>query len=75
MPGNFPIEKNVFHFRAAADVVDDHVAAGLRGFGVDEDADVRNVAAEIPGDEIAGGVILDAIGDGQGFSFAREENH
>ena len=75
MPRNSPIEQNVFHFWAAADVVDDHVAAGLRGFCVDEDADVRNVAAEIPGDEIAGSVILHAISDGQGFPFACEKYH
>ena len=75
MPCNFPIEQNVFHFRAASDVVDDEVAAGLRGFCVHHDADVGNIAAEIPGDELARGVVIDAIGNGQGFSIARKKYH
>src|SRR5258708_2697657 len=65
---DFPMEEDVFHFGALTDVVDDEVAAGLRGFLVDEDADVRDIAAEIPGDQIAGRIVGGIAGDFEGLA-------
>jgi hypothetical protein len=41
---DFPVAEDVFHFWASADVVNDHVRAGLRGLAVDDHADKRDVA-------------------------------
>lgn len=56
--GDSPVEQDVFHFGAGADIVDDHVAAGCRRFAVDDHADVRDVSAQVPSDNVAGRVIL-----------------
>jgi len=42
---DFPVEQNVLHLRALADVVNDEVAAGLRRFLVHDNSDVRDPAA------------------------------
>jgi hypothetical protein len=55
--GDFPGEEHVFDFGAATNVVENQVAIGSGCGLVDDDADVRNVAAEIPSDEVAGRVV------------------
>ena len=45
VPGDFPVEQNVFHFRPLADVMDDQVAAtGSRSL-IHDDSNVGNVPA------------------------------
>ena len=62
--GNLPVEQNVFHPRPFADVVHDHVSAAPARPLIDDDADVRYVPSQVPGDEIARRIILRATGDG-----------
>jgi hypothetical protein len=47
--GDFPVEQDIFHSGALADVVDQHVASA-GGLAVYDDADVGHVAAEVPRD-------------------------
>jgi hypothetical protein len=75
MPGDFPIEQNVFHLGTLADVVYDHEPSAHPLFPVYYDADVRYVPSEVPGDQIARGVILRPVCNLKRFSFAREEHH
>jgi len=41
---DFPGEKDIFHFRAVADVVYDQVALARSGQAIDYDADVRHIS-------------------------------
>ena len=45
---DLPIEQHVLHLRSLADVVDDHIPAGLRRLAIHDDADVGNSTAEVP---------------------------
>jgi len=73
--GDFPVEENVFHLRSLADVVNHHVAPAPAGLLVDDDADVRHVPAQVPGNEVAGRIVFGTVRDGQGFSLPLEEDH
>ena len=57
MPGNLPIEQNVFHPWPLADVVNNHVPTGLRRFLVHYHSNVRDVSSQIPRNEIARKII------------------
>jgi len=52
-----PVEEDVLHLRALADVVDDEVASGLRRLFADHNSDVCNGSTQIPGYEIAGAIV------------------
>src|SRR6266700_4466050 len=54
MPGNFPVEQHIFHLRAFADVVNDHVAPAHEAFLVDHHPNVRQAATQVPCDKITG---------------------
>jgi hypothetical protein len=45
MSGNFPIEKDILHFRTLPNIVDDHVAAGLRGLSINHNSDMGHSSA------------------------------
>jgi len=72
--GDFPGEEDVFDSGSGADVVLDEVAAGVRGFFAHDDSDVRNVAAEVPGDEFAGQIVGAVESNRQRFAFARKKD-
>src|ERR1700674_4271954 len=69
--GDLPVEQHVLHLWPSTDVVHDHVAT-VR-FLVHDDADVRDTATQIPGDEVAGRVIFGAAGNGQSLPFPFEK--
>jgi len=75
VPGDFPLKEHIFHFWALTDVVDDQVPPGLRGFSVDYHANVGNIAAKIPRDNIAWGVVCAVCASRKSFPFAAEEDH
>ncbi len=75
MSRDFPVEKNVFHLWLFANVVNDHVPAAPAGLLINDDADVRHVAAQVPGDKIPGRVVLRVICYRQEFSLALEKHH
>lgn len=74
MAGDAPGKQNVFDFGAGADVVFDEIAAAGGRFLIYDDADVRDVAAEIPSDEFAGKVVGVVGGNGERLAFAREKD-
>src|SRR6516162_3268234 len=74
MPGDFPVEQDVFELGAPTDVVDDHVAAGAFGFAVDDHADVRNVGRQIPSDKVTRGIVGGISGYAEFLSFAAEKD-
>jgi len=55
--GDSPLKEHIFHFWALTDVVDDQVPPGLRGFSIDYHANVGNITAKIPRDNITPGVV------------------
>jgi hypothetical protein len=75
MADHLPVEKNVFHPRSGSDVVDNQVAIGHCRFLVHHNSDVRDSAAQAPGDQIAGLVIAWVGGKRQGRSVAAEKDH
>jgi len=55
--GNLPTEKNVLHSGALANVVNNHVVSA-GSLPIDNNADGRHVASEIPGNEVSRFVVL-----------------
>src|SRR5947207_15242354 len=70
--GDSPSEEDVLHFRAAADVMNHHVIAGLFRPDVRDDADVV-ITIRVPCHDITGQVILMVLSDRQRLTFALEE--
>ena len=68
------MEQDVFHLRTPADVMNNHVAP-IRSFPIDDDPDVRNIAAEVPCHKVAGVVIRGARSARQCLSVALKEHH
>lgn len=63
VPSDFPIKQHVLIARAGANVVNYRVA--LRGFGprIYHDANMLDPTAQIPGNYIAGQIVIAIIGD------------
>ena len=74
MAGDLPGKEDVFDSWSRTDVVLDEIAARIGRFLVHDDAEVRNVAAEIPSDKFAGKIVVRAVRNRQRFSFSREED-
>jgi hypothetical protein len=53
----------------------DHVTSAHPSLLIDDDADVGNVSAQVPSDEVAGRVVSRARSDRQRFSLALEKDH
>ena len=60
---------------ASADVVNHQKATCPRGFAIHDDADVRDVATQIPRNQITGSIVGGLCADGQDFAFACKERH
>ena len=75
MAGNPPIEEDIFHLGALANVVDDHVASSLRRLLINHNPDVRNASAQIPGDDVAGRVVFDSTRDRENLPLTLKEHH
>src|ERR1700731_4614621 len=69
------MEKNIFHLRSLANVVNDHVASATGRLLIDDDTDVGSATTQIPSAQVAWCVISRSICHGQCFSLALEENH
>lgn len=52
-----------------------HVAAAEEDFLVDNNPNVGHAAAQVPSNQVAGRVILSAVGDGQDVSLALEKRY
>ena len=65
MPGDLVIEEDVFFASSATDVVDDQRRSARHCPAVADDADVRQIAGQHPGDEIADAVVGRARRDRQ----------
>src|SRR5438270_2357163 len=70
--GDSPREEDVLNFRAAADVMNHHVIAGLFRPNVRDDADVV-ITIRVPSHDITGQVILMVLSHRQRLAFALEE--
>jgi len=75
MAGNLPIQQDILNLGAAANVVKDHVLPTGRRFPGHNYSDVRNITAQVPGDDIAWSVIARATRGGERFSLASEKDH
>src|SRR5208282_764993 len=75
MARNFPVEEDIFHCGACADVVHDHVPSTARRFLIDYNSNMGNAAAEVPCNEVAGRIICGTGRDWQCLALAAEENH
>jgi len=51
MPNDLPAEKHILDLRTAADVMHDHVTAVASSL-VNNHADVRNAASQVPGHDV-----------------------
>ena len=72
---DLPIEQNIFHSRALADIVDNHVTAARRGLLVHDNTNMGNAPTQIPSDKIARRVVIGAAGQRQRLSVTRKEDH
>jgi hypothetical protein len=72
---DFPIEQNILHLRALANVVDDEVTSGLWRNLIHHDSDVRNSSTQIPSDKIARMIIAGVSRQRQSVTMAAEKNH
>ena len=59
VPGDFPIEEDIFHLWPLTNVVNDHVSPRLWRLRIHHDPNMINFAPKIPGDKITGRIILD----------------
>ncbi len=66
--------EHVFHFGAAADVVDDQWAQPVAGAVGDHDADMRQVAGNRPGDQIARAIVCGIGADLQFLTLSGEKH-
>jgi len=71
---DFPGEQHIFHLVSLSNVVHDHVTAS-RALAIDNDPNVRHVAAKIVRNQIAGIVVSWMHSDRQRFPFALEKDH
>ena len=67
MPRDFPVEQDVLHLGASADVVDDHITLIVAN-SVDDNTNVGDASSQIPGDEISRLIVMGKRGYRQGFS-------
>jgi hypothetical protein len=74
VPGNLPIEKDVFHLWTLPNIVDDLVRASRRSSRIDYDADVIHSAAQIPGHKVAGRVVFRPVSYRQTHSLSLKED-
>src|SRR5438874_865312 len=70
-----PGEENVFKSRASADVMDNVISLTIARSQVDDEADVRQPAAQVPRHDVARLVTFCIRGDRQRFVAALEVSH
>src|SRR5258708_22847811 len=75
MPGNFPIEEDIFHPRALSNIVHDHVASSLRGLPIDNNSNMRHSSTQIPSDKVPRRVVFDAATCREILAFALKKHH
>jgi len=72
---NLPTKQNVLHFRACSNVVHNHVMVAPTGLLIHNDANMRHTSAQVPSDEIAGGIVCCSIRNRESLSLALKEDH
>ena len=72
---NFPSEEYVFNLRTLSNIVQDQICRTPQWMPVDDHADVRHVAANIPRHDVAGQVVVRVCGYRQSRSLVLEEDH
>jgi hypothetical protein len=75
MTSNLPIEQNIFHLWALANVMNKHVSPGLLASPVHNNSDVRDISSQIPSDEISGRIVTNLVTNRQRLALAQEEDH